>query len=157
MTSRIARLWQPGNPQIRVFLPDFWMRLVETPSTGPRRLMKNCACFEVDPRMNEHDIRQYLEKIYQLPVRDVRTQMIDGEIQWDLPLDRRNRRALWKKSNKKKALVFFRRDVQWTFPDLFTTDQEQVELERAKANQERTNAQDVRSKIGRNAVAEWFP
>lgn len=51
MTSRIARLWQPGNPQNRVFFPDFWLRLVETPEYGYNRLPKNAAKFEVDPRL----------------------------------------------------------------------------------------------------------
>ena len=50
MTSRISRLWQPGNPQTRVFFPDFWIRVVETPKVGYKRLPKNAAKFEVDPR-----------------------------------------------------------------------------------------------------------
>lgn len=47
MTSRLARLWQPGNPQRRVFLPDFWMAVVESPSVGRNRLPRNCVKFEV--------------------------------------------------------------------------------------------------------------
>lgn len=48
MTSRIARLWQPGNPQARVFLPDFWIKMIETSSVGRNQLPKNAALFEVD-------------------------------------------------------------------------------------------------------------
>jgi len=33
-----------------VFLPDFWMRLIEVPKFGAARLPKNMAKFEVDPR-----------------------------------------------------------------------------------------------------------
>ena len=50
MSSRIKRLWQPGNPQLRIFLPNFWLRIVETPSYGSRRMPKNCVKFEVDKR-----------------------------------------------------------------------------------------------------------
>lgn len=50
MSARIKRLWQPGNPQLRVFLPDFWVRIVEPSKKGPGRLPKNCVKFEVDKR-----------------------------------------------------------------------------------------------------------
>uniref|UniRef100_A0AC35GM94 Uncharacterized protein n=1 Tax=Panagrolaimus sp. PS1159 TaxID=55785 RepID=A0AC35GM94_9BILA len=62
MTSRITRLWQPGNPQNRVFFPDFWLRLVETPSVGYNRLPKNAAKFEIEPKMSRYDVQEYLEK-----------------------------------------------------------------------------------------------
>ncbi|VDK71540.1 unnamed protein product [Anisakis simplex] len=75
MTTRIHRLWQPSNPQFRVFLPDFWVKVVEAPTYGRKRLPKNCVKFEVDKRMSRHDVREYLEKIYQLPVRDVRIEV----------------------------------------------------------------------------------
>ena len=29
MTTRLFRLWQPGNPRRRVFLPNFWMAPVK--------------------------------------------------------------------------------------------------------------------------------
>lgn len=48
MSSRVARLWQPGNPQARVFLTDFWIKLVETSPIGRGQLPKNAALFEVD-------------------------------------------------------------------------------------------------------------
>lgn len=75
MTARLPRLWQPGNPQNRVFLPDFWIRPIESPKVGPEHLPKNVALFETDLRMTKHDVRQYLEKIYNLPVRDVRLEV----------------------------------------------------------------------------------
>ncbi|KAI1701297.1 hyaluronan / mRNA binding family domain-containing protein [Ditylenchus destructor] len=65
--------WQPSNPQVRIFLPDFWIKLVETQKAGKYRLPKNAVKFEVDLRMSRYDVREYLEKIYKLPVRDVRT------------------------------------------------------------------------------------
>ncbi|KAI6225125.1 hypothetical protein M3Y99_01374700 [Aphelenchoides fujianensis] len=103
MSTRIARLWQPGNPQTRVFLPDFWMRFVETPNVGRNRLPPHAAKFEVHPQMSRMDVRQYLEKIYKLPVRDNRM----GEIEWSNRHSKRYRQALWKEDDQKFAYVFF--------------------------------------------------
>lgn len=89
-------------------MPDFWMKLVESPKKGYMRLPRNAAAFEVDLRMSRFDVREYLEKIYKYPVRDVRIMVKMGEITWDLPKDRERRRALWKEEDKKIAFVFFR-------------------------------------------------
>ncbi|CAI4233147.1 unnamed protein product [Auanema sp. JU1783] len=106
MTSRVARLWQPGNPQRRVYLPDFWLFPVSTPKVGRTKLPKNCVKFQVDPRMSKHDVNQYLTKIYKLPVRDVRTEVQMGEITWNTKPDYRYKRAMWKEEDKKFAFVF---------------------------------------------------
>ncbi|CAD5234521.1 unnamed protein product [Bursaphelenchus xylophilus] len=109
MSSRIARLWQPGNPQIRCFLPDFWMRFNETYDVGYQRLPQNAAEFEVDPQMTKFDIRQYLEKIYNLPVREVRTRNVMGKMKYDNPFSHRYRRAYFKEPDQKYAIVFFKK------------------------------------------------
>ncbi|VDO54643.1 unnamed protein product [Onchocerca flexuosa] len=103
MSTRIYRLWQPGNPKTRVFLPDFWMKVIDP---YPIRMPKNVVKFEVDKRMTRHDVREYLEKIYNLPVREVRTLVKAGHITYDFPLDKEKRRALWKEDEKKYAYVF---------------------------------------------------
>ena len=54
------------------------------------------------------DVREYLQKIYKLPVRDVRLRNIEGKITWDYPADRQKRKALWKDEDKKVAYVYFR-------------------------------------------------
>ncbi|VDD86292.1 unnamed protein product [Enterobius vermicularis] len=105
MSARIKRLWQPGNPQLRVFLPDFWVRIVEPSKKGPGRLPKNCVKFEVDKRMSRHDVREYLEKIYELPVRDVRT-YVKEDIEWLNVSIKRYRKALWKEDERKFAFVY---------------------------------------------------
>ncbi|KAI6217498.1 hypothetical protein M3Y99_01763800 [Aphelenchoides fujianensis] len=98
MSTRIPRLWQPGNPQTRVFLPDFWMR--RRTSAG-NRLPPHAAKFEVHPQMSRMDVRQYLEKIYKLPNRM-------GEIEWSNRHSKRYRQALWKEDDQKFAYVFFK-------------------------------------------------
>jgi hypothetical protein len=54
MSTRIPRLWHPGNPRPRIFLPDYWIKLIETPRKGYKRLPKNAAAFEIDPRMSSY-------------------------------------------------------------------------------------------------------
>jgi len=66
---------EPGNPQLRVFLPNFWMKMIKPEgiygkgSTAPQ----NKVQFVVSSGMTRYDIKNYLEKIYKIPVVDVRT------------------------------------------------------------------------------------
>ena len=50
--------------QLRVFLPNFWMKLVKPTHT----LLPNQVEFIVSPQMTRYDVKQYLEKIYNVPV-----------------------------------------------------------------------------------------
>jgi len=133
MTTRIHRLWQPGNPQRRVFLPNFWMKLVRTPTVGEQRLPRNCAKFQVPLQMTRLDVRQYLEKIYDLPVRDVTTYVEQGDITWSNRADTQYRRAVWKKDDRKYAIVVMERSANFIFPDLFPADQDETnQIEQSK-------------------------
>uniref|UniRef100_A0A914E5T3 Large ribosomal subunit protein uL23m n=1 Tax=Acrobeloides nanus TaxID=290746 RepID=A0A914E5T3_9BILA len=161
MSTRIPRLWQPGNPKYRVFLPDFWVKLVESPSVGPGRLPKNACKFEVDPRMSRHDVREYLDKIYELPVRDVRIQNVIGEIEWDHKRDAEKRMAIWKEEDKKFAYVFFKKTFVVEWPRLFHDDFVDTEEETVVRHQKRE--QEVPNEINRKyinkdrgGVGEWW-
>jgi len=134
MTSRVSRLFQPGQQRPRVFLPDFWMKLLETPTVGLERLPAYAALFEVDPRMSRLDVREYLTKIYKLPVRDVRIRMVLGEIEWSHPKDLVFRKALWKEEDRKHAYVYFRTDFVAKFADLFrkVDDDGEADVESAR-------------------------
>ncbi|KAI8752832.1 39S ribosomal protein L23, mitochondrial [Biomphalaria glabrata] len=61
-----------GDPQIRVFLPQFWMRLIKPDYDIP----SNQVHFEVHIQMSDLDIKNYLEKIYKVPVLSVQTEII---------------------------------------------------------------------------------
>ena len=52
-----------------MFLPDFWMKLVKPSHT----LLPNQVQFVVSSQMTKLDVKQYLEKIYNLPVIHVST------------------------------------------------------------------------------------
>ena len=62
--------YRRGNPQLRVFLPNFWMKLVKPEKESHPA---NKVQFIVSSQMTRLDVKNYLEKIYQVPVMDVRT------------------------------------------------------------------------------------
>ncbi|KAH7728077.1 Protein MRPL-23 [Aphelenchoides avenae] len=92
--------------------------------------------FEVDPRMTKWDVRQYLEKIYQLPVRDVRIRNVLGEIEWQNKRDQRYKRALWKDEDKKIAYVFFKKGTDAIYPNVFPKMEDETEEELAAYKKE---------------------
>lgn len=79
MSTRWYPIYQRGNPQLRVFLPNFWMKLIRPAEDQP----KNVATFSVSMQMTRHDVRNYLEKIYKIPVIEVRTRIEMGSTKRD--------------------------------------------------------------------------
>ncbi len=72
---------------------------------------KNVAVFKVPLNVNKKMIRNYIEQVYQVKVKEVRTMVYQGKTKRSitgLPI---------KKPDWKKALVFLR-DQQWRFPTL---------------------------------------
>ena len=61
--------FKSGNSKLRVFLPDFWMKLVKP----DHNLLPNQVQFIVSSQMTKLDVKQYLEKIYNIPVVHVIT------------------------------------------------------------------------------------
>ncbi len=70
-------LYRKGNPQLRVFLPNFWMKLVKVEH---RSLQPHQVNFIVSSEMTSIDVKNYLEKIYKVPVMDVRTANYTGKV-----------------------------------------------------------------------------
>lgn len=68
-------LYRRGNPQLRVFLPNFYMKLIKPRDPQP----KNVVQFEVSMQMTKFDIKNYLEKIYKVPVENVVTHIRMGK------------------------------------------------------------------------------
>ena len=77
MSTRIYPLYQRGNPQLRIFLPNFWMKLIKQDTY--LRTAPNVAHFQVSPEMTRVDVKNYLEQIYKLPVVNVKTINLAGE------------------------------------------------------------------------------
>lgn len=72
-------IYQRGNPQLRVFLPNFWMKLVRP---KPKQL-PNVVQFHCSMEMTKFDVKNYLEKIYNIPIVDVRTNIKMGKFRKD--------------------------------------------------------------------------
>ena len=68
-------IYQRGGPQLRVFLPNFWLKLVRPTHEQP----PNVVQFACSMEMTKYDIQNYLEKIYNIKVIDVRTRIALGE------------------------------------------------------------------------------
>lgn len=79
MSTRWYPLYQRGNPQLRVFLPNFWLKLIRPTHEQPENIVQFACSME----MTKIDIKNYLEKIYKIPVMDVRTRIDPGKTKRD--------------------------------------------------------------------------
>uniref|UniRef100_A0A9J7X8H1 Large ribosomal subunit protein uL23m n=2 Tax=Cyprinus carpio TaxID=7962 RepID=A0A9J7X8H1_CYPCA len=64
-------LYQLGNPQLRIFRPTFNLALVRPGKEQPPDTVQ----FRIPMEMTKFDVRNYLEKIYSVPVAAVRTRI----------------------------------------------------------------------------------
>ncbi|XP_055387908.1 39S ribosomal protein L23, mitochondrial-like [Condylostylus longicornis] len=110
MSTRWYPIFQRNGPQLRVFLPNFWLKLVRTPEPQP----KNVITFICSMEMTKYDIKNYLAKIYSLSVVDVRTRVALGEIKRD-----RIKNYITKDDDTKYAYVTLPKDQKFGFPNLF--------------------------------------
>ncbi|XP_061387892.1 large ribosomal subunit protein uL23m-like [Musca vetustissima] len=110
MSTRWYPLYQRGNPQLRVFLPNFWMKLIRPSEPQP----KNVVTFSVSMEMTKYDVKNYLEKIYKVPVMDVRTRIALGSTKRDTTYG-----YVTKNDDMKLAYVTLPKEMEFTFPDMF--------------------------------------
>ena len=129
MSTRWYPIYQRGNPQLRVFLPNFWMKLVKERKdvvTPPNHLK-----FIVSSEMTKFDVKQYLEKIYKVPVMDVKTKNISGPT-WQNVLKRAidRKHELYKEDDFKVAYVIMPKDYKFEFPDVTTKPESEQKQEK---------------------------
>lgn len=79
MSTRWYPLYQRGNPQLRICLPNFWLKLVRPEINQP----KNVVTFHCSMQMTKYDVENYLKDIYKVPVVEVRTRIGMGEFYQD--------------------------------------------------------------------------
>lgn len=89
-------LYQKGNPQLRVFLPNFWMKLIKPTNNQPANVVQ----FHCSMEMTKYDIQNYLEKIYSIDITEVRTRIASGRTKKD-----RLQGAIIKEDDSKVAYV----------------------------------------------------
>lgn len=110
-------LYYKGDQQRRVFLPLFWMKMIPPEEKVPA----NYVNFIVHPQMNRNDIKQYLEKIYDVSVLNVRTELRTKDIQansfksgYILP----QKETVWREEEK-YAYVQLADNCKFKYPDFF--------------------------------------
>uniref|UniRef100_A0A673TJY6 Large ribosomal subunit protein uL23m n=2 Tax=Suricata suricatta TaxID=37032 RepID=A0A673TJY6_SURSU len=140
-------LYQLGNPQLRVFRTNFFIRLVRPGTAQPEDTVQ----FRIPMEMTRVDVRNYLERIYNVPVATVRTRVQHGS---NRKRDHRNVRV--KKPDYKVAYVQLAHGQTFTFPDLFPEKQQSPGDEdvqdRLLEEQRRRQSRDPR----RGGVPDWF-
>ncbi|XP_035557810.1 large ribosomal subunit protein uL23m isoform X5 [Canis lupus baileyi] len=67
-------LYQLGNPQLRIFRTNFFIQLVRPGTAQPEDTVQ----FRIPMEMTRVDLRNYLERIYNVPVAAVRTRVQHG-------------------------------------------------------------------------------
>lgn len=138
MSSRWYPIYSRGNPQLRVFLPNFWMKMV---SAEKVKRPPNQITFHISPEMTKLDVKNYLEKIYKVPVLDVRTKNVSGKTYYSPYVDTKE---LFKDDIKYAFVTVPMRAVEnFKFPDLdeITKDSEDTK--------ERKNAFKETEKMGK--------
>mmetsp|Transcript_74756 Transcript_74756/g.216038 ORF Transcript_74756/g.216038 Transcript_74756/m.216038 type:complete len:128 (-) Transcript_74756:65-448(-) len=94
--ARGFRMWMPNMP------------MMLTSARNATALQPARATFRVLPRMTKHEIKEYLTKIYGLPVKKVTTQNFMGKRK----MIRGSRKLLYfKYADYKKAIVMFDRSL----------------------------------------------
>lgn len=116
MSTRCYPLYVKGNPQLRVFLPNFWMKLVKPDLPLPPNQVK----FIVSTEMTKFDIKNYLEKIYSVPVKEVRTYIKMGKFR----RSEDQRHYIVKDDDYKVAHVLLPENYTFQFPNLFPETKE---------------------------------
>ncbi|XP_059622205.1 large ribosomal subunit protein uL23m [Phlebotomus argentipes] len=148
MSTRWYPIYQRGNPQLRVFLPNFWMKIVRPELKQP----KNVVQFSCSLEMTKHDIRNYLEKIYKIPVVDVRTRIAMGKTSEDPDFG-----FVKKAEDQRLVYVTLPKDMTFEFPNIFPEEKkdklkEEKSLDEAKNNHKKF----LERNKSRPSVPGWY-
>ncbi|KAI5643854.1 ribosomal protein l23 domain-containing protein [Phthorimaea operculella] len=148
MSTRWYPIYQRGNPQLRVFLPNFWMKLVRP----PLKQLPNVVHFQCSIEMTKFDIKNYLEKIYNVPVVDVRTKIALGKFRKDV-----GKGYIVKDDDIKYAYVTLPKGETFKFPDLFDKAKEdQEEQEKSLDEAKKSFKTYIDRNKDRSDVPSWF-
>ncbi|CAG0892770.1 unnamed protein product [Cyprideis torosa] len=148
MSFRFYPRFSPGNPQLRIFLPNFWLKLVKSPYPQP----PNVVCFHAPLEMTRWDVHNYLTKIYKVPVATVTTRVAQGK-------SRVNERG-WvvKDDDYKIAYVTMQKGFVFQYPDLFG-EKKEGEVDKVEKEYEQSQGE-TQKKMDqlwdRHGVPTWF-
>lgn len=124
MSTRFYPRFVRGNPQLRIFLPD-WPLIMIKPN-GLDKIPDNVVTFKTDPRMTDWDIKNYLEKIYKIPVAAIKSRIICGPIR--ASRDRKRPFDICKEEDYRIAQVTLPIGQTFKWPDLYPEQVHKEEL-----------------------------
>jgi len=157
MSTRYYPLYRRGNPQLRIYLPNFWMKLLNPASTKVRP-PPNCVTFEVSPAMTKLDVKNYLEKIYKVPVMNVNTTIVSGRT-YHRQTGKKDDEVL-KDDDRKLAFVTLRSGETFEFPDVVKKEQLEEKEVKADDDVERTKREFEKNtkikQVGRKGLPTFF-
>ncbi|XP_061825998.1 large ribosomal subunit protein uL23m [Nerophis lumbriciformis] len=110
VTRTLFHLYQLGNPQLRIFRPNWFLTLVRPGKEQPPDTVQ----FRIPMVMTKNDVKNYLEKIYNVPVGVVRTR-----IQFGSNKKRNHLNQRVKQPDYKVAYVQLAQGQTFAFPDIF--------------------------------------
>jgi large subunit ribosomal protein L23 len=142
-------LYWKGDPQLRVFLPQFWMKILKPEKDIP----SNQVHFEVHPQMSDVDIKNYLEKIYKVPVLSVKTKLIKG----DEVKGRKHNQVVNREPERRLAYLVLEDGHEFSFPDIFKENLAPMEKEVKEMDKiKRINQIEEQKSWERASVPPWF-
>ncbi|KAL2094134.1 hypothetical protein ACEWY4_011446 [Coilia grayii] len=151
MSRRLIHpLYQFGNPQLRVFRPGWFLSLVRPGKEQPPDTVQ----FRVPLEMTKFDVRNYLQKIYNVPVVAVRTR-----IQFGSNKKRNHLNQRVKHPDYKVAYVQLGEGQTFEFPNLFPEKEgrsAEGSMEEIQEKFMEDEKQRQKSDPRRGGVTEWF-
>ncbi|XP_061409916.1 large ribosomal subunit protein uL23m [Lethenteron reissneri] len=144
-------IYQYGNPQLRVFRTNFFMTMVRP----GKELPEDTVQFRVSMEMTKFDIKNYLQKIYNVSVAEVRTR-----IQYGSNKKKNHLNQHLKKPDYKVAYVQLAQGQTFTFPNLFpekeTKEEDPESLEAFERMFRENEEQRKKGDPRRGNMNEWF-
>ncbi|XP_034071771.1 39S ribosomal protein L23, mitochondrial [Gymnodraco acuticeps] len=150
VTRVLYPLYQLGNPQLRIFRPNWFLTLVRPGKEQPPDTVQ----FRTPMEMTKYDIKNYLENIYNVPVGAVRTR-----IQFGSNKKRNHLNQKIKQPDYKVAYVQLAQGQTFSFPDVFPEkDKTPEEGSMEEMEQKFMEDEKQRQKLDprRGGVTEWF-
>lgn len=147
MSTRWYPIYKRGGPQLRVFLPNFWVKLVKPDHKQP----PNVVQFIVSVEMTRHDIKNYIEKIYKVPVAQVFTRIASGETRQEV-----RKGYVIKDDDYKVAYVTLPQGNNFEFPELFPESEEKEQKDKTLEELKKQYGQFTVNNKDRPGVPGWF-
>ncbi|XP_073999850.1 mitochondrial ribosomal protein L23 [Rhodnius prolixus] len=149
MSSRWYPIYKKGNPQRRIFLPNFWMKLVRPLFKQPTNIVQ----FITPTEMTDYDIKNYLEKIYKVPVAEIRSEIVEGDLKRE-----RTKGYIIKEDDYRRAFVTLMVGEKFEFPDICKPKEEKddEEFKKMKEQAEANFKEFSKRNVNRPGVPGWF-